>query len=254
MVVMLAYLDQEQRQGKAAFRKVEEAETKRATKVKSAPSFTQRSLLLPYTLGINFLLRGKIWNWFRGGIPMSDLDYAYAHPPLSTRHILHPPMYWKYPEKKYTPPTMRDLAGILGEGWTKTVEGSIGELGLSVLTGARVNLESADALDADKWTNRASAGTIGDVFQHYEKGDRKITVLVTAWESTLQAEEFARSMRPMKGKRYYIYGANFVVLAGDVGDKGDALAAAAFEGAGYWPHDETLGKWPPDTAPDTWKE
>lgn len=253
MLVMLSYLDMEMRKGKVVVREVEKSEGKRVERLKSAPSFTQRSLMLPYTLGFTFLLRGDLGNWFRGGILASNIDYAYNHPPQSTRHILHPGLYWRNMDRKFTPPRLPDMSKILGDGWTKATEGSIGELGLAVLTGTWMDLSGPGLLKPTKWTNAAAVGTIGDVFQLYVNGSRKVTVLATAWESTAQADEFERVLRPRTGKRAYIFGANYVVLVGDVGDKADALAAAAFEGAGFWPRDESVGQWPPaDRGPDMW--
>ena len=207
----------------------------RAERLKNAPSFTQRSLMMPYILGITFLLRGNVFNWFGpgGGVRVEDLDQAYANPPRSTRHILHPDQYWRNATRKVEPLTMRDLSPILGPGWSKALSGSIGELGLSVLTGATLDLTSAMSLFPNRWTHDPSVGTIGDLFHHYVNGDRRATVLLTRWETTRDAEEFERALL---GKRRFVrFGVNFLLLAGEIGDKDEALALAAFEQAAYWP-------------------
>ena len=59
--VMLAFLDRDMGKEKAN-EKLERTESKRAQRLKVAPSFTQRSLMLPYLLGFSFLLHGKPWS------------------------------------------------------------------------------------------------------------------------------------------------------------------------------------------------
>jgi hypothetical protein len=236
MVVMMAYLIREHEKGRTAYEDVRQGEARRAKRLKTAPSFTQRSVMMPYLLGPTFLLRGNPWNWIGpgGGVRIADLDKAYANPPRSTRQVLHPDQYWQNPDKKWEPLTLSDLSSILGRGWTKATAGSIGELGLSVLTGARVDFEQPEVILSNRWTNDAAAGTTGDLFHHYVNGDRSVTVLVTRWETTQDAEEFDRALAA-KGKIAFRYGVNFIVLAGDYGDAGEALASAALQGASYWP-------------------
>lgn len=236
MVVMMAYLHRQRDRFKSSVERVERERVERARRLKTAPSFTQRSLMMPYILGITFLLRGNIFNWMGpgGGVRIADLDQAYANPPRSTRHILHPDQYWLKPDRKFERLTMPDMSKVLGDGWSRAVEGSIGELGLGVLTGAPIDMERAEALLPTRWIDKASTGTRGDVFHHYVGGDKRVTVLATRWESPRDADEFDEAL--VRGKRtFFRYGVNFVVLAGDTGDKGDALATAAFESSQYWP-------------------
>jgi hypothetical protein len=235
MVVMMAYLSQKREHFKDAVERVENEKAERARRLQTAPSFTQRSLMLPYILGITFLLRGNVFNWIgpQGGVRIADLDQAYANPPRSTRHILHPDQYWLKPDRKFVPPSLPDMSKILGAGWSKAAEGSIGELGLSVLTGAKIDLARPEALLPTRWIDRPSTGTAGDLFHHYVNGDRRVTVLATRWESTRDADEFDEAL--VRARRtFFRYGTNIAVLAGDFGDRGDALAQAAFDGTRYW--------------------
>jgi hypothetical protein len=235
MVVMMAYLSRERDKNQTAFEHVERDKTRRAQTLKRAPSFTQRSLMMPYLLGITFLLRGNVFNWIGpgGGVRIDDLDQAYANPPRSTRHILHPDQYWLNPDRKWERMTLPDLSSVLGDGWSKVVEGSIGELGLSVLTGATVNLEQPEALLPTRWVDAASSGTTGDLFHHYVNGERRVTVLATRWETERDAEEFERGLIG-RGRRVYRYGVNFLILAGDFGDTAETLAITALERARYF--------------------
>ncbi len=62
-----------------------------------------------------------------------------------------------------------------------------------------------------------------------------VTILLTRWETVRDAEDFERALLS-KGKYAYRYGVNFIVIEGDVGDKGEALAIAAMQGGRmFWP-------------------
>jgi hypothetical protein len=232
-VVMLAFLSREQGE-KTASEELERTEAKRVERLRIAPSFTQRSLVLPYILGFTFLLRGRPWGWItEGGVYLSDLERAYAQPPASTRQILHPEQYWKDGPLAPSPRlTLPDLSSVLGPGWSKATDGSIGELGLAVLTGSNRPLALPWALLPSRWTNDAAVGTVGDVFHHYVNGERRLTLLLTRWETDHDAEEFEQAL-VRKGRYFFRYGVNFLVLAGDIEDKAEALAIAALQGQRY---------------------
>ncbi len=234
MVVMFAFLSREQGQ-KEAKAKVEKSQSARADPLKIAPTFTQRSLVLPYLLGFSFLLHGKPWDWaFGNGVLITDIAKAYRDPPLSTREILHPEQYWGghfgHRERLRLP----DLSWVLGKGWSKATEGSIGELGLSVLAGSHDSIDPSWALLPTRWTNEASTGTTGDVYQHYVNGTRSMTALLTRWETDRDAHEFEDAL-VNKGRYYTQFGVNILVLAGDVEDRGEAVALAALQGTNYRP-------------------
>jgi hypothetical protein len=233
MATMLAYVVRQARDPEAA-RKVERAESKRAENLKGAPSFVQQSVILPYILGFTFLLRGSPWMW-ENGVPAAEIEEAYLNPPRSTRQILHPEQYWWGNWRKDPPPLdLPDLTKALGPGWKKAVSGSIGELGLAVLTGSHLDLARIDALLPSRWTNDAAIGTQGDVYHHYVSGERSLTVLLTRWESMRDAEQFDRAL-VSRGRYFLRYGAHVLVLAGDVDPgQGPALATAALAGVSYW--------------------
>jgi hypothetical protein len=231
--LMIAYATR-QASALEAVRKVEKAETKRAEQLRGAPSFVQQTVILPYVLGFTFLLRGSPCLW-ENGVPTADVDEAYAHPPRSTRQILHPEQYWGGKWRKDPPLlTLPDLSKVLGPGWTKAADGSIGELGLAVLTGSKLDLTRAEALLPSRWTNEAAIGTQGDVYHHYVNGERSLTVLLTRWETMLDAEQFDRAL-VSRGKYFMRYGAHVLVLAGDMDTgMGAQLASAALQGLSYW--------------------
>jgi hypothetical protein len=227
-------LGQEEGEKKAS-ENLRKSETKRAAKLSIAPSFTQRTLLLPYLLGFTFLLQGKPWEFYLGGgVYRSDIDAAYQNPPFSTRQILHPEQYW-YGQKRYHEQhlTLPDLSATLGPGWTKATDGSIGELGLAVLTGAREGIDIKWALLPSRWTNEAATGVLGDVYHHYVNGDRTVTVLLTRWDSERDADQFDRALVD-KGKHFFRYGLHVGMIAGDIGDRAQPVAMAALQGAKFW--------------------
>ncbi len=233
-VVELAYMSHDFG-GDLARKKVEDDQAKRTEKAQIAPSFTQRSLLMPYLLGFSFLLRGKPWEWHPGGgVLVSDLDTAYQNPPHSTRQILHPEQYWHGP----TRPQVRDIrlpdiASAFGPGWKKVTEGAIGEMGLAVMTGSREAIEMPWGLLPERWTNKAADGTRGDIYQHYVNGAKSATLFLTSWETERDALEFVAAMEK-KGWHSIRYGANVLLLIGDAADRVEAVSGAAFSGASYW--------------------
>jgi hypothetical protein len=206
---------------------------KRATSVQGAPTFVQMQLLLPYTLGFSFLLRGKPWELLFDGVRIEDIEQAYAQPPHSTREILHPEQYWGGRRESARSLSLPDLSRVLGEGWTRPVTGSVGELGLALLTGSRLKTGGFEMLLPTSWATPGASGTAGDVYHHYVNRDRTVTVLLTRWESVRDADEFQRSLRGGR-KTLFRFGANLLLLMGDFGDKGEALAAESARSVKFW--------------------
>jgi hypothetical protein len=232
-VVQLAFLSREVGE-KEASAAVEQSGARRAERLRIAPSYTQRSLMLPYILGFSFLLRGKPWQWTDGGVVIADIERAYRNPPSSTRQILHPEQYWmREPGAHAERLWMPDLSPVLGAGWSRAAEGSIGELGLAVLAGSRRPIEFPWMLLPSRWTSDAAIGTLGDVYHHYVNGERGGTVLLTRWETPRDNEEFDRAVA-RKGRRVFRYGLNLVVFTGDLAEADEALAIKAFQDARFY--------------------
>jgi hypothetical protein len=232
--VQLALMGQEEGEKKAT-ENLQKAETRRAERLRIAPSFTQRELLLPYLLGFTFLLQGKPWEFYLGGgVYRSDIDAAYQNPPFSTRQIIHPEQYW-YGRKRYQQLrlTLPDLSSTLGPGWKKATDGSIGELGLAVLTGNRQGIDVQWALLPSRWTNKAATGVLGDVYHHYVNGERRVTVLLTRWETEDDADQFDQALLN-KGKHFFRFGMHVGMISGDIGDRAQPVAVTALQGAKFW--------------------
>jgi len=235
---MVSTLGMMQRQGGIGKAKEEAARTSeaRAKTAQGAPTFVQMRLMLPYTLGFSFLLRGKPWEWLFDGVRIQDIEQAYKEPPYSTHEILHPEQYWGGRRESLRPLTMPDMSKLLGPGWTRAASGSIGELGLTLMTGSHVKTSGFEALLPTRWTTPGASGNAGDVYHHYVNGARKLTVFLTRWESLRDGDEFLKALRGAD-KRLYRVGANVVMLVGDFGDRGQELAAEASRGLKYWAGD-----------------
>jgi hypothetical protein len=232
MVTTLAMMNRQGGIGKA---KEEAAKTsqEQAKKVQGAPTFVQMRLLMPYTLGFSFLLRGKPWEWLYDGVRIEDIEQAYAQPPHSTREILHPEQYWGVRREAARSLALPDLSKALGPGWSQALTGSIGELGLTLLTGSQLKPDSYEILLPTRWITTGATGNAGELYHHYVNGERKVTLLLTRWETLRDADEFQRSLRGAN-KKLYRLGANMIVLAGDIGDRGEAVAAEAARNLPYW--------------------
>jgi hypothetical protein len=131
---------------------------------------------------------------------------------------------------------MADMSGVLGPGWKRAVAGSIGELGLTVITGSTVRIQGFEALLPTRWITAGATGNEGEVYHHYVNGERKVTVFLTRWESLRDGDEFLKAMR-VPSRTIFRVGANIVVLVGDFGDKGQLLAADAVRGVKFWAGD-----------------
>jgi len=232
---MVTTLGMMNRQGGIGKAKEEAARTsqERAKTVQGKPTFVQMRLLLPYTLGFSFLLRGKPWEWLFDGVRIQDIEQAYAQPPHSTREILHPEQYWGGRREGARTLALPDLAKVLGPGWSQALTGSIGELGLTLLTGSQLKTDGFEILLPTRWITTGATGNAGELYHHYVNGDKKVTVLVTRWETLRDADEFQRSLRGAN-KTLYRMGANIVVLVGDFGERGEAIAAEVARALPYW--------------------
>src|SRR5262249_24140774 len=168
-VVMTAFMLEEARAGRMdpkALKELMESEAGRAEKLKASPAVLQRSLLAPYLLGQTLSLRGDI-SRLAQGIHPDDIDHLFREPPTSTEQLLHPEKYWA-PSHADPPLTLtpHDEASLLGEGWSLSSSGVLGELNLALLCGAtNPPLDSLSAGDPSAWTNECAAGWGGDAWQ-----------------------------------------------------------------------------------------
>ena len=205
----------------------------RAEKLMASPQVLQRSLVASYVLGQTFILRGDLAK-LALATPTADLDRLFHDPPASTEQILHPEKYWDDSAKDLPRVvTLADLSSTLGEGWKLSGGGVLGELTIAVMTGAgTVDFKSIDAADPSHWTNEAASGWGGDRWQLYANGDRRVTLLATVWDSPSDANQFEAALVTHEAgvsRRRWRQGDAVVLVAGDAGDRADAVAAAALK-------------------------
>ncbi len=85
----------------------------------AAPEFLQRDFLFPYLQGLNFVTDLYIeGNW-------PAVDAAYAQPPITSEHILHPERYPRDLPSSLDLP--QDLVSPLGVSWREVSRGTLGE-------------------------------------------------------------------------------------------------------------------------------
>ena len=205
----------------------------RARTVQGKPTFVQMQLLLPYTLGFSFLLRGKPWELLFDGVRIEDIEQAYAQPPHSTREVLHPEQYWGGRRESARSLSLPDLSKILGPGWSQSVTGAIGELGLTLLTGSQLKTGGFEMLLPTSWETPGASGTAGDALPALrERGpqrDRPAHALGERARRRRVPEDAAAGRRKL-----FRFGANLLMLMGDFGDKAEPLAAECARSVKYW--------------------
>lgn len=231
-LVMTAFLARELQAGRmtpGAVQEMQKTEAVKAAKLKAAPAVIQRSLVASYVVGMAFLLRGDPRR-LAAGVPVDDLNHAFADPPRSTEQILHPETYWD-PAKRVEPRAVAlpDLSQRLGRGWALASRGNLGELILASLAGgSALDMASPAILSPASWTNPAATGTAGDAYALYVHGDASLTILGTLWRTEADAAEFQAALRTVPRDRSYRAGNAVVVLAGHaLGDAAEGVAAEA---------------------------
>ena len=133
------------------------------------------SLIFPYVAGPRFVAA-----LFRSG-GWEAVDRAYAEPPQSTEHILHPEKYLEgeAPIEVLLP----EVEAALGDGWERKFEDITGEFGLILL------LETAPLSDGT--VERAVKGWGGDRYAYYTGPDgAEVIAMLAVWDSEKDADEF----------------------------------------------------------------
>ena len=144
------------------------------------PAILKDPLLFPYTGGLQLALGAFTTDGFAG------VDRLFADPPGSTEQVLHPEKFASR-EPPVSVAFPDDLATRLGDGWTVSLQDTLGELLLEIVL--RDGGASA--------TNDAAAGWGGDRVALIEGPDgAKAVVLDTAWDTPGDAAEFEAALAP----------------------------------------------------------
>jgi len=150
-----------------------------------APRFVSRSLVFPYTGGMQLARAVKK----RGG--WAAVDALYTDVPLSTEQVLHPEKYLDQPRDLPQRVVATVPETLTAAGWKPAFRGPQGELGLRILLRETLDLEAAAA---------AAAGWDGDeaVLLEREPGGATVTLIASVWDDEEQAREAADALRKTK--------------------------------------------------------
>lgn len=152
--------------------------------LESMPLMLRRQLEFPYGEGFRFV--DDIWRL--GGF--EAVNGALEDPPESTEQILHSDKYFE--DEAPIEVTLDDVSAELGDGWERTYEQTIGELGMQVFVGGGeqppVNIPGLPV----EWPHQEAAeGWGGDRLDMYENGERWAIVWRQTWDTPDDASEFA---------------------------------------------------------------
>ncbi len=155
--------------------------------LESAPPVLANNLLFPYTSGVAFVQ----YLYDQGGF--AAVDDAWADPPLSTEHILHPDRYLAgdVPQIVSTAP----LTDTLGTGWRLLDEEVFGEFFLREYLSQQLSSSEVDV---------AATGWGGDryaVYWNEEAGDI-VGILDIAWDTPQDGDEFAQAFANFAESKY----------------------------------------------------
>ncbi len=121
------------------------------------------------------------------------LNRAYANPPRSTKHILHPEQYLAGQDQAARV-TVPDLSDALGSDWSLSIQDTFGEFVIGLYLEAFLPAEEAREV-ADGWN--------GDTFVKWRDGSaRQVVVWRTFWDSAADATAFEIALQQMVGQKY----------------------------------------------------
>ena len=155
------------------------------TMLEQAPPILRDSLNFPYEAGFEFVT----YLYDQGG--WASVDDAWANPPQSTAHILHPERY--VAGDAAIAVSLPPLTGTLGVGWRLLEEDVLGEFFLRQYLSQQLSPSVATT---------AAAGWGGDWYAVYaNEADELVMVLRLAWEAPAEAAEFAAAYANFAARR-----------------------------------------------------
>jgi hypothetical protein len=142
----------------------------------NAPPVLRAGLEFPYSAGFEFVTA----LYRQGGF--TALDAAWASPPQSTEHILHPERYLAGDDP--IPVTVAPLTATLGAGWELVDEDVLGEFYLRQYLIQQLGSEEVDL---------AATGWGGDRYAVYwnDTNEQVVMVLRAVWDTPADSSEFA---------------------------------------------------------------
>jgi hypothetical protein len=156
----------------------QDAQRRSDSSLNSAPRVINELYLFPHTAGKEF---AQALYDFNGWQAIND---AYANPPASTEHILHPESYLDRDQP--VPILVPSLANILGDEWHLAYDETLGEFMLRVYLENR--LDSAEAsVAAEGWGGDRCA-----VYRNDTTGG-SVMLLHTVWDTVSDAAGFSEA-------------------------------------------------------------
>jgi len=147
----------------------------------------------PYVVGLEFVSSlHNAGNW-------PEVNKAYARWPESTEQIMHPEKYraGEKPQEIAAP----SLDQVLGKGWRKLTEDTLGEWTTYLLLGYGADV---DAMLEDSVAVTAARGWGGDRYQVYyqDETERAVLTAVWGWDTAQDASQFRQAMTDHLRKRF----------------------------------------------------
>ena len=160
----------------------------------SAPPVITESMLFPYLAGSAFvtkLLREGIWE---------EVNIAYDHLPVSTEQILHFDRYVAGDDPQDV--SVPNVGSTLGPAWSVADEDIVGELVVMLMFAEeQPGQQSGFAAGFPEEATTAATGWDGDQYATWTDGDQTVIVWQSAWDSELDAVEFADAMSAYDAQR-----------------------------------------------------
>lgn len=158
---------------------------------------------IPAAIGDKFLFQYQDGSSFvyrvheKRGWP--GINSLYRSPPLSTEQVLHPEKYFDLPD----PPTrvhLKNLSSLFPSEWREIENNTLGELMVRCLFKGFFSPEEA---------TKVSHGWDGDRFVAFRRGSKISFIWASVWDSSKDAEEFARKFQEILSRKYSSSGSPF---------------------------------------------
>jgi len=149
------------------------------------PLVLRRQLEFPYSDGFLFVFSIHRLGGFEA------VDETLRTPPASTEQILHPEKYLA--GEAPVAVTLDDVSAALGDGWSRTLEQTMGELGIQILaTGGEEPPIAIPGLPVEWPHAEVAAGWGGDRMNMYEHSDGRWAIAwLSKWDTADDAAEFS---------------------------------------------------------------
>ncbi len=149
------------------------------------PMYLRETLVFPYTQGMLFQ------NALHQKLGRGAFAEIFRKPPVSTQQVLHPDKYFSGTE-----PVSPQLPVFNGKkGWTRLIDGNVGELDHAILIRQYAGKPRSEAL-APAWRGGSYA-----IFQNRSEG-RTVLAYASQWENADKAQDFFRAYREVLQKKW----------------------------------------------------